>query len=158
MQSNATSSPQQLVDLIEAGQLAAEEFRHDEAVEQFELAVKSPLLNAEQRAKVRCALAESLEFLARYREALAVISEYETTSIRAQLAPTSQFQVWLRLGSLQGYLGDHPRAISYVKSALALAEKSQHADDLGFRHHAHLHDGQTNTLPGRLGLLLQRLG
>ena len=134
MQSNATSSPQQLVDLIEAGQQAAEEFRHDEAVAQFELAVKSPLLNAEQRARVRCALAESLEFLARYREALAVISEYETASIRSQLAPTSQFQVWLRLGSLQGYLGDHPRAISYVKSALALAEKSQHADDLGACH------------------------
>ncbi len=135
MQSNATSSPQQLlVDLIEAGQRAAEEFRHDEAVEQFELAVKSPLLNAEQRARVRCALAESLEYLARYREALAVISEYETASIRSQLAPASQFQVWLRLGSLQGYLGDHPRAISYVKSALALVEKSQHADDLGACH------------------------
>ncbi len=134
MQSNATSSPQQLVDLIEAGQQAAEEFRHDEAVEQFELAVKSPLLTAEHRARVRCALAESLEYLARYREALAVISEYETASIRAQLPPASQFQVWLRLGSLQGYLGDHPRAISYLKSALALVEKSQQADDLGACH------------------------
>ncbi len=134
MQSNATSSPQQLVDLIEAGQQAAEKFHHDEAVEKFELAVKSPLLNAEQRARVRCALAESLEYLARYREALAVISEYETASIRAQLPLTSQFQVWLRLGSLQGYLGDHPRAISYVKSALALAEKGQDAEELGVCH------------------------
>jgi hydrogenase-4 transcriptional activator len=134
VQSNATSSPQQLVDLIEAGQQAAEEFRHDEAVAQFEMAVKSPLLNAEQRARVRCALAESLEYLARYREALAVISEYETASIRAQLTTASQFQVWLRLGSLQGYLGDHPRAISYLKSALALAEKSHQADDLGACH------------------------
>ena len=134
MQSSATSSPQQLVALIEAGQQAAEEFRHDEAVAQFEMAVQSPLLNAEQRAKVRCAWAESLEYLARYREALSVIAEYETASIRAQLAPSSQFQVWLRLGSLQGYLGDHPRAISYVKSALALAEKSQDAEELGACH------------------------
>jgi DNA-binding NtrC family response regulator/tetratricopeptide (TPR) repeat protein len=134
VQSSATSSPQHLVALIEAGQQAAEEFRHDEAVAQFELAVKSPLLNAEQRAKVRCAWAESLEYLARYREALSVIAEYEVASIRAQLAPSSQFQVWLRLGSLQGYLGDHPRAISYVKSALALAEKSQDAEELGACH------------------------
>ncbi|HEX4949476.1 MAG TPA: sigma 54-interacting transcriptional regulator, partial [Blastocatellia bacterium] len=134
MQSYATSSPQQLVDLIEDGQRAAEEFRHDEAVEKFELAVKSPLLNTEQRARVRCALAESLEYLARYRDALSVISEYETASIRAQLSVSSQFQVWLRLGSLQGYLGDHPRAISYVKSALALAEKSQEGEQLGVCH------------------------
>lgn len=134
MQSNAVSSPQQLVALIEAGQRAAEDFRHDEAVEKFELAVNSVLLNAEQRARVRCALAESLEYLARYRDALGVIAEYETPSIRSQLASSSQFQVWLRLGSLQGYLGDHPRAISYVKSALTLAEKSQNEEELGACH------------------------
>jgi len=134
VQSNAVSSPQQLVALIEAGQRAAEDFRHDEAVEKFELAVNSVLLNAEQRARVRCALAESLEYLARYRDALGVIAEYETPSIRSQLASSSQFQVWLRLGSLQGYLGDHPRAISYVKSALTMAEKSQNEEELGACH------------------------
>lgn len=134
MQSNAVSSPQQLVALIEAGQEAAEDFRHDEAVEKFERAVHSPLLNTEQRARVRCTLAESLEYLARYRDALAIIAEYETPSIRSQLSPPTQFQVWLRLGSLQGYLGDHPRAISYVKSALALAEKSQNEEELGACH------------------------
>ena len=134
MQSSAFSSPQKLVDLIEAGQQAAEEFRHDEAVEKFELAAQSVLLNAEQRARVRCAWAESLEYLSRYRDALNVISEYETASIRSQLGAAAQFQVWLRLGSLQGYLGDHPRAISYLKSALALAEKSQTPEDFGACH------------------------
>jgi DNA-binding NtrC family response regulator/tetratricopeptide (TPR) repeat protein len=131
---NATSSPQQLVVLIEAGQQAAEEFRHDEAVAKFELAVKSPLLNSEHRARVRCALAESLEYLSRYREALDVMADYETPAARARLNPADLFQVWLRLGSLQGYVGDHPRAISYLKSALALAEKSQAPEDLGACH------------------------
>ncbi len=131
---SATNPRQQLVDLIEAGQRAAEEYRHDEAVEQLELAVRSPLLTDEPRAKVRCALAESLEYLARYREALTVIADYEAPAARAKLSASALFQVWLRLGSLHGYVGDHPRAISYLKSALALAEKSQEAEELGACH------------------------
>lgn len=132
--SEATNPRQALVDLIEAGQRAAEDFRHDEAVELLELALRSPLLRDEPRAQVRCALAESLEYLARYRDALGVISEYENATARAQLRPGALFLVWLRLGSLHGYIGDHPRAISYLKSALALAEKSQEAEELGACH------------------------
>ena len=134
MNSEATNPRQQLVDLIEVGQHAAEEFRHDEAVAALELAVQSPLLKDDPRAQVRCALAESLEYLARYREALAVIAEYEVAAVRARLSAAALFQVWLRLGSLQGYVGDHPRAISYLKSALALAEKSQEVEELGACH------------------------
>ncbi|MFN7927757.1 MAG: sigma 54-interacting transcriptional regulator [Blastocatellia bacterium] len=134
MSSEATNPRQALVDLIEAGQRAAEEFRHDEAIALLEAALRSPLLRDEPRAQVRCALAESLEYLARYREALAVIAEYENATARAQLRPGALFLVWLRLGSLQGYIGDHPRAISYLKSALALAEKSQDAEELGACH------------------------
>lgn len=134
MNTEATNPRQQLVDLIEAGQRAAEEFRHDEAVTALEMAVRSPLLKDDPRAQVRCALAESLEYLARYRDALAVIAEYEVAAVRAKLSPAALFQVWLRLGSLHGYIGDHPRAISYLKSALALAEKSQEVEELGACH------------------------
>lgn len=134
MKSDAANPRQQLVDLIEAGQRAAEEFRHDEAVEKLELAARSSLLKDDPRAQVRCAWAESLEHLARYRDALAVIAEYEVAAARAKLSPSALFQVWLRLGSLHGYVGDHPRAISYLKSALALAEKSQEAEELGACH------------------------
>ncbi len=134
MNSEATNPRQRLVDLIEVGQRAAEEFRHDEAVAALELAVQSPLLKDDPRAQVRCALAESLEYLARYREALAVIAEYEVAAVRARLSAAALFQVWLRLGSLHGYIGDHPRAISYLKSALALAEKSHEVEELGACH------------------------
>jgi DNA-binding NtrC family response regulator/tetratricopeptide (TPR) repeat protein len=127
-------SQQELIDQIEAGRKAAADFRHDEAITYFEAALESPLLNTEQRATVRCALAESLENIARYRDAIAVMSEYETPPGRAGLHSVVMFQVWLRLGSVHGYAGDHPRAISYLKSALALAEERNDPEDLGVCH------------------------
>lgn len=131
---SARLSPQGLVELIEAGRAAAAEFRHDEAVGHFQAALASSLLNAEQRARVRCALAESLESLARYREAIEAVAEYETAAGRAGLGQAALFQVWLRMGSNYGYVGDHPRAISYLKSALALAEERNDPEDLGACH------------------------
>jgi hydrogenase-4 transcriptional activator len=130
----ARLTPHSLVELIEAGREAAGEFRHDEAVGHFQAALASPLLNAEQRARVKCALAESLEALARYREAIEVMAEYEGAAGRAGLSPAALFQIWLRMGSAYGYTGDHPRAISHLKSALALAEERRDHEDLGAGH------------------------
>jgi DNA-binding NtrC family response regulator/tetratricopeptide (TPR) repeat protein len=128
------SNPQELIALIEAGRRAAADFRHDEAIAHFETALSSPLLNAEQRATVRCSLAESLENLARYREAIEVMTGYETQAARQGLHPFVLFQVWLRMGSAYGYAGDHPRAISYLKQALTLAEERHDSEDLGACH------------------------
>ncbi|HWQ33045.1 MAG TPA: sigma 54-interacting transcriptional regulator [Blastocatellia bacterium] len=127
-------NPQELIALIEAGRRAAADFHHEEAISCFEDALASPLLNEEQRATVRCSLAESLENLARYREAIEVMADYENQSVRNGLHPVVLFQVWLRMGSAYGYAGDHPRAISYLKQALALAEERQDAEDLGACH------------------------
>jgi len=130
----APLSPRELIERIEAGRKAAADFRHEEAIEHFEAALQSPLLNPEQRATVRCSTAESLESLARYREAVAVMADYEAPRGRAGLHPVVLFQVWLRMGSVYGYAGDHPRAISYLKSALALAEERNDPEDLGACH------------------------
>jgi hydrogenase-4 transcriptional activator len=130
----ARLSPQGLVELIEAGRDALTEFRHEEAVESFQTALSSPLLNSEQRARVKCALAEALESLARHREAVDAMAEYESPAGRAGLSQAALFQVWLRMGSSYGYTGDHPRAISYLKSALALAEERRDQEDLGACH------------------------
>src|SRR6185436_10343146 len=116
-QTSVALSPQELIEKIEAGRKAAADFRHEEAIAHFEEVLNSRLLNAEQRATVRCSLAESLEGLARYREAADVMAEYETPQGRAALHPVVLFQVWLRMGSIYGYVGDHPRAISYLKLA-----------------------------------------
>lgn len=128
------SNPQELIALIEAGRKAAASFSHDEAIACFEDALESPLLDDEQKATVRCSLAESLENLARYRDAIEVMADYENPAVRNGLHPIVMFQVWLRMGSAYGYAGDHPRAISYLKSALALAEERQDAEDLGACH------------------------
>lgn len=127
-------APQELVDLIEAGRRAAEDFQHEDAIEKLSVAAASPLLNTEQKAKVRCVLAESLENLARYREALALLADYESVAGRAGLSQGILVQLWLRLGSLQGYVGDYPRAISYLKSTLTLAEKRENTGELGACH------------------------
>ncbi len=131
---SASLSPQELIEKIEAGRKAAADFRHEEAITHFEAVLASRLLNAEQRATVYCSLAESLEGLARYREAADVMAEYETPQGRAGLHPVVLFQVWLRMGSVYGYAGDHPRAISYLKSALPLAEERNDPEDLGACH------------------------
>src|SRR5437773_2291635 len=94
----ASLSPRDLIERIEAGRKAAADFRHEEAIEHFEAALKSPLLNDEQRATVRCSMAESLESVARYRDAAAVMADYETPRSRAGLHPVVLFQVWLRMG------------------------------------------------------------
>ncbi len=128
------SNPQELIALLEAGRRAAAEFHHEEAINCFEDVLASSLLNEEQQATVRCSLAESLENLARYREAIEVMAAYENHSARASLHPVVLFQVWLRMGSAYGYAGDHPRAISYLKQALTLAEERHDAEDLGACH------------------------
>src|SRR3989442_2898114 len=83
----ASLSPRELIERIEAGRKAAADFRHAEAIEHFEAALQSPLLNPEQRATVRCSMAESLESLARYREAVAVMAGYEAPRGRVCLQP-----------------------------------------------------------------------
>ncbi|MFN0122238.1 MAG: sigma 54-interacting transcriptional regulator [Blastocatellia bacterium] len=124
----------ELIELIDAGRRAAADADHETAIAQYKRALQSPLLNSEQQATVRCSLAESLENLARYQEAIVVLAEYEIPARRAGLHPAVQFHLWLRMGSAYGYAGDHPRAISYLKSALGLAGERQDPGDLGACH------------------------
>ena len=128
-------SPQALIQLIESAHQAAEDSRYDEAVEKFSLAIHSPYLKVEQRAKVCCSLAEALENLSRYREALAIMAEYEGFVRRPDLTPETMFQLWLRMGSLHGYTGEHPRAITYLKSALDFAETTEDQEKSGSCHY-----------------------
>src|SRR5438128_1374016 len=110
---------EEAVGLIKAGREALARFDNEEAIACFESALVSDALNAEQRASVRCLLAEAFENLARYREAIEVMADYEQTATRATLHPVVLAQVYLRLGSIYSYTADRPKAISYIKSALA---------------------------------------
>lgn len=123
-----------LANLIEAGREALEQFENEEAIGHFETALTSHLLNTEQRASVCCLLAEAFEYLARYPEAVEIMTKYEQTAMRAALHPIVLCQVYLRLGSAYSYTTDRPKAISYAKNALALAEEREDIADIGACH------------------------
>jgi hydrogenase-4 transcriptional activator len=129
-------SPQSLIQLIESAQQSAADFRHDEAVEKLSIATHSRFLTVEHRAKVNCTLAEALENLSRYREALEILKEYEgAVGGRSDLNAETIFELRLRMGSLYGYLGDHPQAITFLKSALDFAETTEDHEKIGSCHY-----------------------
>ena len=124
----------ELARLIEAGRAAFARYEYEEAVEAFAAARRSRLLNDEQRATLCCLTAEALEHMARYREAIESLAEYDKTDTRATLHPVVLGKIYLRLGSAYGYASDRPKAISYARNALALAEERDDISEIGNCH------------------------
>ena len=124
----------ELAGLIEAGRAAFARYEYEEAGEFFQTALRSRLLNDEQRATLCCLAAEALENLARYREAIEILAEYDKTDTRATLHPVVLGKIYLRLGSAYGYASDRPKAISYARNALALAEERDDISEIGNCH------------------------
>ncbi|HWQ33060.1 MAG TPA: sigma 54-interacting transcriptional regulator [Blastocatellia bacterium] len=124
----------ELAGLIATGRAAFARYESEEALESFRAALSSSLLSQEQRATLCCLAAEALENLARYREAIEILAEYEKTDTRAALHPVVLGKVYLRLGSAYGYASDRPRAISYARNALALAEERDDISETGNCH------------------------
>ena len=124
----------EVVTLIETGREAFARYDYDEAIGYFQTALSSRLLTNEQRATLCCLAAESLENLARYREAIEILAEYEQTDMRASLHPVVLGKVYLRLGSAYGYASDRPKAISFARNALALAEERDDIAETGNCH------------------------
>jgi DNA-binding NtrC family response regulator/tetratricopeptide (TPR) repeat protein len=124
----------ELAGLIETGRAAFARYESEEALDSFQAALSSRLLSEEQRATLCCLAAEALENLARYHEAIEILTEYEKTDTRAALHPVVLGKVYLRLGSAYGYASDRPRAISYARNALALAEERDDISETGNCH------------------------
>jgi DNA-binding NtrC family response regulator/Flp pilus assembly protein TadD len=110
-----------------------------------EAALQGTHLRPEAEANLRCLLAESLENLARFSEAVQTLSPYEQERKREALAQELQGQICLRLGAAYGGTADLPKAISYAKQALALAT----------RQNDHLLASKSHIV---LGTLYRRLG
>lgn len=132
--SSAPMNADELARLLEAGREAFAHYDNEAAIMYFEQTLDSELLSAEQRATVCCLTAEALENLARYREAIEWLAEYEQTETRASLHPLVLGRVYLRLGSAYGYASDRPKAISYARNALALAEERDDLAEIGNCH------------------------
>ena len=69
-------------------------------------------------ALARCALSTALEMQGHYRESLAAIAMYETPESRAKLSEEADSALRVQISIVHNYNGDHPKAISLLKSAL----------------------------------------
>src|SRR5882762_10369128 len=68
-------------------------------------------------ALARCALSIALEMQGDYRESLAAIAMYESPESRAKLSEEADSSLRVQISIAYNYNGDHPRAISLLKSA-----------------------------------------
>ncbi len=110
-----------------------------------EAALQTPFLRAEVEATLRCLLAEALENLACFTEAVQALSVYEQERKRELLPLETQSQICLRLGTAYGGTTEIPKAIAYIKQALALATRQ---NDYQLTSQSHI----------TLGTLYRRLG
>ena len=69
-------------------------------------------------ALARCALSTALEMQGHYRESLATVAMYETPESRAKLDPETARCLLVQIGLAYNYNGDHPKAVSILKSGL----------------------------------------
>ena len=95
-----------------AARTALQNQLYEEARTLCEAALQSPSLRAEAEAMLRCLLAEALENLARFTEAIQTLSIYEQERKRESLSLEAQSQICLRLGVAYGGTAEIPKAIT----------------------------------------------
>ncbi|HEX4948214.1 MAG TPA: sigma 54-interacting transcriptional regulator [Blastocatellia bacterium] len=148
---DALSSPQRraigqsISKLLHEARLALRQFQYEEAIADGEAALAMPGLAENEEASVRCILAEALEKLSRFSDAVAVLSEYENAVKRERLTLTLQCQVARQLGAAYGGTKEIPKALSWARQALIQA--GQYGDP-----------GEMGACRLLLGTLYRRLG
>jgi transcriptional regulator with GAF, ATPase, and Fis domain len=83
----------------------------------------TPIISAARQhpsilALARCALSTALEMQGHYREALAAVAMYEFPESRAKLDEEADSAIRVQISLTLNFNGDHPKAISLLKSAL----------------------------------------
>ena len=69
-------------------------------------------------AEARCVLSIALEMQGQYRESLDAVAMYELPDARAKLDPDLGIRLRIQTAIAYNYNGDHPKAITLLKSAL----------------------------------------
>jgi hydrogenase-4 transcriptional activator len=69
-------------------------------------------------AESRCALSIALEMRGQYRESLEAVAMYASPEARAKLDPNLGLKLQVQIALACNYNGDHPKAISLLKSTL----------------------------------------
>jgi DNA-binding NtrC family response regulator/tetratricopeptide (TPR) repeat protein len=110
------------------GEAALLQSRYEEAAEHLYAALANSE-NHEDDAHTRSLLSKALEELSKYEEAHSVIGKYEEPRTLASLTPRTRAQVRLRLGWVNSFLRNHPKAIAGLNEAKRLFLEL--GDDLG---------------------------
>ncbi len=78
-------------------------------------------------ALARCTLSTALEMQGHYRESLAAVEMYEAPEARTKLDKEAVSDLRVQIGLAYNYNGDHPKAISILKSLLRESETASEA-------------------------------
>lgn len=121
------------------GEAALAQSRYEEAAEYLYAALASAK-GPEEEAHTRSLLSKAFEELSKYDEAYSVLGKYEEPQMLASLTPRTRARVRLRLGWVNSFLRNHPKAIAGLNEAKRLFLEL--GDDLGMSE-AHYALGRT---------------
>lgn len=82
-------------------------------------------------ALARCSLSSALEMQGQYRESLAAVAMYESTESLEKLDRQAVQCLKVQIALAYNYNGDHPKAISILKTALREFSENEAEPDLG---------------------------
>ena len=114
---------------FQLGEAALSRSRYEEAAEHFQIVLVQSTGTPEEEAVTRSLLSKALEELSKYEEAYKVIEKYDDPRQVAILSPRARARVKLRLGWVNSFLRNNPKAIAGLNEAKRLFLEL--ADDLG---------------------------
>ncbi len=122
------------------GEAALAQSRYEAAGEHFYAALAETDQTPEDEAMTRSLLSKALEEQSKYEDAYNVIGKYDDPKLVAPLSPRTRARVRLRLGWVNSFLRNHPKAIAGLNEAKRLFLEL--GDDLGMSE-AHYALGRT---------------
>lgn len=122
------------------GEAALARSAYEAAAEHFYAALAETHGTLEDEAEIRSLLSKALEELSKYDEAYSVVGQYDDPRTAASLSPRTRARVKLRLGWVNSFLRNHPKAIAGLNEAKRLFLEL--GDDLGMSE-AHYALGRT---------------
>lgn len=98
------------------------EGKSSEAEASLTHAIDTFRLDPEELANLRRLLAFTYETVGRYKESLDIIKPYEDEDVLSQLSNDTQVRISTQLAISFNNLGDHPKAVTLLKSTLETAK------------------------------------
>jgi DNA-binding NtrC family response regulator/tetratricopeptide (TPR) repeat protein/transposase len=124
-----TGRPTSDMSPFQLGETALAQSRYEAAASYFYAALAHGGSSSEDEAVTRSLLSKALEELSKYEEAQSVIGKYDDPRMVTSLSPRTRARVRLRLGWVNSFLRNHPKAIAGLNEAKRLFLEL--GDDLG---------------------------